>query len=378
MSENGTGQAAGHPNGHRNGNAHAGGNGHHGRREVTVSDVAAAAHVSKATAARALGDYGAVSEQVRDRVQRAAEELGYRHNALARTMSTGRSNTIGVVVGDIENPFFAQATRGAADIANAAGFDVILSNSDEEADAEAKAIGVQLAKRVDGLLVAPASSVVTENLQTVVDAARPLVLFDRVAEGIAADAVIAANRTGAQQLTGLLTSAGHRRIAFISTLVHPDGYHPGEVLGSSSVAERVAGFTATLAAAGIANPESFVRLNARTDGIERVATELITGPEAVTAVVASDSRIALAVFRAALAAGLRIPDDLSLVGFDDADWTGLTTPAITVMSQPIHQIGAEAARLLIRRIRGDGSPYVTKVLDQRLIERDSVAPPPAR
>ena len=150
MSEQGGGQPKGNRNGHAtgNGNGHANG---HGRREVTVSDVAAAAKVSKATAARALGDYGAVSEQVRDRVQRAAEELGYRLNALARTMSTGRSNTIGIVVGDIENPFFAQATRGAADIADAAGFDLILSNSDEERETEAKAIGVQLAKRVDGL-----------------------------------------------------------------------------------------------------------------------------------------------------------------------------------------------------------------------------------
>jgi len=364
----------GHPttNGHAIGHANGSGN---GRREVTVSDVAAAAKVSKATAARALGDYGAVSDQVRERVQRAAEELGYRPNALARTMSTGRSNTIGIVVGDIENPFFAQATRGAADIANAAGFDLILSNSDEEAEAEANAIAVQLAKRVDGLLVAPASSVSSDNLQVIVDAGRPLVLFDRVAEGIAADAVIAANRDGARRLTKLLTDAGHRRIAFLSTLAHEGGYRRGDRLGSSSVAERVAGFTATLAEAGIAEPEASVRLNARADGIERVATDLITGPDAVTAVVASDSRIALAVFRAALAAGLRIPDDLSLVAFDDADWTGLTTPAITVMSQPIHEIGAEAARLLIRRIRGDGSPFVTKVLDQRLIERDSVAPP---
>ena len=363
----------GHPptNGHTNGTGN-------GRREVTVSDVAAAAKVSKATAARALGDYGAVSDQVRERVQRAAEELGYRPNALARTMSTGRSNTIGIVIGDIENPFFAQATRGAADIANAAGFDLILSNSDEEAEAEANAIGVQLAKRVDGLLVAPASSANSDNLRVVVDAGRPLVLFDRLADGIAADAVIAANRDGARRLTGLLTGAGHRRIAFLSTLAHDGGYRRGDRLGSSSVAERVAGFTATLAEAGIAEPEASVRLNARADGIERVATDLITGPDAVTAVVASDSRIALAVFRAALAAGLRIPDDLSLVAFDDADWTGLTTPAITVMSLPIHEIGAEAARLLIRRIRGDGSPFVTKVLDQRLIERDSVAPPSAR
>ncbi|GAA1522991.1 LacI family transcriptional regulator [Agromyces terreus] len=361
-----------HGSEHASSNTHGNGN---GRREVTVSDVAAAARVSKATAARALGDYGAVSDSVRERVQRAAEELGYRANALARTMTTGRSNTIGIVVGDIENPFFAQATRGAADIADTAGFDLILSNSDEETESEAKAIGVQLAKRVDGLLVAPASSVDIRNLRTIVDAGRPLVLFDRVAEGIEADAVIAANRTGARKLTGLLTSAGHRRIAFISTLLHTDGYRSGEVLGSSSVAERVAGFTTTLAEAGIPRPEAWVRLNARADGVERAAVELITGPDAATAVVASDSRIALAVFRAARSVGLRIPEDLSLVAFDDADWTGLTTPSITVMSQPIHEIGAEAARLLVRRIRGDGGPFVTKVLDQRLIERESVAPP---
>ena len=96
-----------------------------------------------------------------------------------------------------------------------------------------------------------------------------------------------------------------------------------------------------------------------------------------TAIVASDSLIALGVFRAARALDRRIPDDLSLVGFDDADWTGVTTPGVTVMAQPIHEIGAEAARLLIRRIRGDGGPPVATVLEQRLIARDSVAPPRA-
>jgi len=95
----------------------------------------------------------------------------------------------------------------------------------------------------------------------------------------------------------------------------------------------------------------------------------------ITAIVASDSLIALSVFRVAKAMGRSIPRDLSLVAFDDADWTGATTPAITVMAQPIHEIGAEAARLLIRRIGGDGAPRVTRVLDQHLIERESVAPP---
>jgi LacI family transcriptional regulator len=358
-----------------------GGNGRHGngRHEVTVADVAAAAKVSKATAARALGDYGAVSEAVRDRVQAAAEQLGYRPNALARTMSTGRSNTLGIVVGDIENPFFAQATRGAADVANAAGFDLILSNSDEDGDTEAKAIGVQLAKRVDGLLVAPASSVETANLRTIMEAGRPLVLFDRAAPDLEVDTVIAANRTGARQLTGLLTAAGHRRIAFISTIAHPDGYRAGDVLGSTSVAERVQGFVEALDEAGVSDPAAFVHLNARREGVEQLARRLLQDEQAgITAIVASDSLIALAVFRIARALGRRIPEGLSLVAFDDADWTGATTPAITVMAQPIHEIGAEAARLLIRRIGGDGRPPVTRVLDQHLIARESIAEPSDR
>jgi LacI family transcriptional regulator len=346
-----------------------------GRREVTVSDVAAAARVSKATAARALGDYGAVSEAVRDRVLTAADELGYRPNALAKTMSTGRSNTLGIVVGDIENPFFAQATRGAADVANAAGFDLILSNSDEDSDTEAKAIGVQLAKRVDGLLVAPASSVDPLNLQTIIDVQRPLVLFDRAMPELEVDTVIAANRSGARRLTSLLLAAGHRRIAFISTLAHPTDFQHGDILSTSSVAERVQGFVETLADAGVAEPEQFVHLNARREGVERLTRRLLDDDRGITAIVSSDSLIALGVFRVARELGRSIPGDLSLVAFDDADWTGVTTPAITVMAQPIHEIGAEAARLLIRRIGGDGSAPVTRVLEQHLIERESVARP---
>ena len=330
-----------------NGHGHANGN---GRREVTVSDVAAAAKVSKATAARALGDYGAVSEAVRDRVQAAAELLGYRPNALARTMSTGRSNTLGIVVGDIENPFFAQATRGAADVANAAGFDLILSNSDEEAETEQKAIGVQLAKRVDGLLVAPASSVDIENLRTIVDAGRSLVLFDRAAPELEVDTVIADNRRGAEQLTGLLTAAGHRRIAFISTIRHPDHYRRGDILGSSSVADRVQGFVEALEQAGVNAPEALVHLNARQEGVERLARRLLDDDDdrGITAIVA--------------------------ISAPTIEKMTVTTPAVTVMAQPIHEIGAEAARLLLRRIGGDGAPPVTRVLEQHLIERESVAP----
>lgn len=346
-----------------------------GRREPTVSDVARVARVSKATAARALGDYGAVSDAVRDRVQRAADELGYRPNALARTMSTGRSLTIGIIIGDIENPFFAKATRGAANVAAEAGYDLILSNSDEEPSVEAKAVAVQLAKQVDGLLIAPASSLEPGNLQPVLDAGRPLVLFDRTVPGVDVDAVITDNRAGARQLTEMMLAAGHRRIAFMSTLAHKGGYRAGDTLSSSAVADRVIGFVETLSAAGIARPEAFVHLNARRDGVDALASRLLDGGDAVTAIIASDSLIALEVFRAAQERGVLIPQQLSLAGFDDAPWMSVTTPGITVVEQPIHEIGAQATRILLHRIRGDGQRPETTILPQTLVERGSVASP---
>lgn len=346
-----------------------------GRREATVSDVARVARVSKATAARALGDYGAVSDAVRDRVQRAADELGYRPNALARTMSTGRSLTIGIIIGDIENPFFAKATRGAANVAAEAGYDLILSNSDEEPSVEAKAVAVQLAKQVDGLLIAPASSLEPGNLQPVLDAGRPLVLFDRTVPGVDVDAVITDNRAGARQLTEMMLAAGHRRIAFMSTLAHKGGYRAGDTLSSSAVADRVIGFVETLSAAGIARPEAFVHLNARRDGVDASASRLLDGGDAVTAIIASDSMIALEVFRAAQERGVLIPQQLSLAGFDDAPWMSVTTPGITVVEQPIHEIGAQATRILLHRIRGDGQRPETTILPQTLVERGSVASP---
>jgi LacI family transcriptional regulator len=346
-----------------------------GRREVTVSDVAAAARVSKATAARVLGGYGAASEAVRDRVQAAADELGYHPNALAKTMTTGRSNSIGIIVGDIENPFFAQATRGAADVAKAAGYDLILLNSDEHPDAEQNAISVLLAKRVDGILVAPASTTDPSSLREAVERGRPLVLFDRVADGVDVDTVVADNLAGSRQLTQLLLDAGHRRIAFVSTIAHPNGYRVGERLGSSSVDDRVRGFVGALADAGIEDPARFVHLNARRDGVDAIVRRLID--DGITAIVASDSLIGQAAFRELRNLGVQIPADVSLVAFDDADWTSLAVPALTVMSQPIHEFGAEAARLLIRRIAGDRAPTEHVVLAQRLVERESVAPPPA-
>ncbi|WP_175987146.1 LacI family DNA-binding transcriptional regulator [Microbacterium tenebrionis] len=357
-----------------------------GLRDVTVADVAARAGVAKATAARALGDYGAVSAKVRARVQDAASALGYRPNAVARSMSTGRSKAIGIIVGDIENSAFAQATRGAADVAEAAGYDLILSNSREEVEAERKAIDLHLAKRVDGLVIAPASSIHPASFLDIVDAGRPMVFFDRLVHGVEADAVVAANREGATRLADVLVRAGHRRIAYVSALddISSGGFRsmwdaesrefvPG--LKSSVIAERIAGFAEALQRAGIGDPLAYVRLGADEENARRIVTDLVTGDDAVTAIVASDSMVSFHAFRAIRDLGLRIPDDISLVGFDNAPWTSVTEPTITVISQPSRELGALSTQILIERIEGATGPMRVRVLPQELIERGSVSRP---
>lgn len=347
------------------------------RRDVTVADVAKAAQVSKAQAARALGNYGAVSEDVRERVLAAAEELGYRPNELARSMNTGKSNTIGVVVGDIENPHFGLATRGITDTAKKSGYNVILINTDEERAAEVDAVQVLLDKRVDGLIVAPASSVETSHLKQVRDSGRPLVLLDRAADGLDVETFAVDMGTISYESTKYLIEAGHRRIAFVSTVRTDGPYQAGMPLDSSQISDRLEGIRRAFAEEGLSQPTDLVRLNAGdADSIMRITRELLQGPDAATAIIASDGLIALSVVEAIQESGLSIPSDVSLLMYDDFAWTRLTTPPLTVIAQPVYDMGMAAATALIRQIEGrKSSSPAGPPLEARLVRRGSVGSP---
>jgi LacI family transcriptional regulator len=347
------------------------------RRDTTVADVAKAAQVSKAQAARALGNYGAVSEDVRERVLAAAEELSYRPNELARSMNTGKSNTIGVVVGDIENPHFGLATRGITDTAKKSGFNVILINTDEETAAEVDAVQVLLDKRVDGLIVAPASSVETGHLQRVHDAGRPLVLLDRRAEGLAIE-TIAADMVGiSYDSTLYLLETGHRRIAFISTLKTDAPYGEGLQLDSSQIADRLDGMRRAYVDSGLAFAEDLVRLNAGdAESTKRITREVLLMPDPATAVVASDGLIALSVVEAIQELGLSVPTDVSFLMYDDYAWTRLTTPPLTVIAQPVYDMGVAAAEALIRQIEGRPPLTPAPEFSATLVRRGSVGAVP--
>jgi len=347
-------------------------------RSVTVADVARHAHVSKATAARVLGGYGPVSDEVRQRVQAAAKMLDYRPNELARSMSTGKSGTIGIVVGDIENAFFGKAVRGISDTAHRRGFNVILANSGEAVEAEKAALRVLIGKRVDGLIVSPADNRDIAHLEDLVRSRRPLALLDRPIEGLVVDTVATDDREAAFTATRHLAAAGHRRLAYVTALrADPPVFTGPEQLYTSSVKARIDGFLAACRASGLQDAERAICLAGGTaGGQQRAAIErLLSSSEPPTAILASDSLVAFEIFKATQALGLRIPADVSLICFYDAEWTSVTTPPISVIDQPVYDMGTRVAELLIARINGQILEAQHCVLPTRFIERASVGAP---
>jgi LacI family transcriptional regulator len=359
---------------------------------VTITRVAALAGVSTATAGRVLGGYGYSSEDIRDRVQEAARELGYRPNRLARGLITGRTQTIGVVAGDISSDFYATAMRGIADVARREGFGAILTNSDEKLDLEREAVQLLREKQVDGLIVSPCDRGESLHLREAVAAGCPVVQVDRVAAGLAADSVTVDNRSAARECVQKLLAAGHHRIAFIAELQSSHGHdlarfaadwaenrQPASPQELDPSWQRLLGYLEAHRDAGVPVDLGLVRrvgaysVEAAKDHV----LELLVRRQhnGVTALFTSDGVMSTGAMRAISALGLSIPGDLSLVCFDDLDWMGFVSGGITTVVQPVHRMGTMAAEFLLARIAGDTSDFRHVVLPAQLAERASIAPP---
>ncbi|MBB2816969.1 LacI family transcriptional regulator [Rhizobium phaseoli] len=345
------------------------------KRSVTVADVAKAAKVSKATAARVLGGYGVVSDKIRDQVVAAAATLEYRPNELARSMSTGRSGIIGVVVGDIENAFFSLAVRGISDMARLAGFTVIIANSGEQLDAEISAVDLLIGKRVDGLIVTPARCDRIDHLRQVRRAGVPLVLFDRNIPELEVDAVTGDDREAAIAATRCMVEQGHRRLAYVSAM-EAEGGKLADIgrISNSAVRERVEGFVQVLTEAGLPNPVHYVRLGATDQPqTDDVVKRLLSDSAPPTALLASDSLVGLRVFKSLQSLGLSIPKDISMISFLDADWTSVTVPPITIVDQRVYEMGKLAGERLIARIEQIPLTVERLQINTTLVMRGSVA-----
>lgn len=333
-------------------------------RRVTMQDVAERAGVSQPTVSLVLGDNpeARVADATRARVLRAARELGYRPNLLARGLSRRRSYALGVVVPDLSNPFFADVVSGVQAVAAEEGYAVLLCEG-RQVPAE-RHLEELRSRFIDGVILDSAgeSSVPVERLEGL-----NLVLIDEPTDrwpGVASDAG-AAGRLAAEHLLEL----GHRRLAFLGPASPAHGFR---------LRER--GFVVRLREEGLDLPsERLRRVPATAEGGVNGMTALLALKEPPTGVFCADDLVAVGALKACLAAGVAVPGRISLVGCDDVELARLTTPELTTVRVPAREMGARAARLLIRRLEGRATgPGPSRLLPVRLVRRGSSGPAPGR
>lgn len=346
-------------------------------RAVTIQDVAARSGVSISTVSRVVTGAVAVEPATAERVREAIADLGYRPNLLARSFRRRVTHTIGLLVPDNSNPFFAEMARTIEDAGFAEGYSVILCNSDLSAVKQETYIDVLLAKRVDGLILTSSGLIPTvdghDAVERILDAGAPCVVVDRDLGEAPVDQVLVDNDQGGYLAGEHLINLGHRRIA---CLVGPNDLTPS--------AGRIAGFQRALADAGLAVvAEGLVRGNGRPDGgaaaVRRLLERGMIAAGDVTAIFAFNDQMAIGAIGALQRAGRRVPEDISVIGFDDIPLSAAIFPALTTIAQPIGEMGAVGVRLLLDRIaRGHArghAPYQRVRLATRLVVRESTGPP---
>ncbi|WP_129337651.1 LacI family DNA-binding transcriptional regulator [Cellulomonas endophytica] len=330
-------------------------------RRATIRDVADAATVSRSTASRALTGRGYVAPAVRDRVRRAATALGYVPDAGARNLRQQVSRSVGVLVSDLRNSFYAELAAGVGQQSRRRGYAMMLSDDNGSPERELEAAEAFVALRVAGVVLTPLSAAVSQYLARHGVA---VVEVDRQFCPGTCDAVVVDNRGSAERLTQGLLRLGHRRLALV---LDETDWTTGR--------ERSAGFTAAVAAAE-GREAAVVGAGWSVEEARAVARELLARPDRPTAVFAANNVLAEGIWRAAEERGLRIPEDLSLVSFDDAAWMSMVRPGVTAVAQDAVALGEAAVAALFDRVEQPGAPARTVTLSSRILERGSTAPPP--
>ncbi|MGI5163306.1 LacI family DNA-binding transcriptional regulator [Spirillospora sp. CA-253888] len=325
---------------------------------ASVKDVARLAGVSVATVSRVLNDSAAVSPGARARVLAAVDELGYRPNAVARSLRTDATRTIGLVIGDILNPFFTELARAVEDEARTLGLSVVIGNADERPERQDHYVRTLLEQRVDGLLLCPTAEI-TPLVRDTVAAGLPLVFLDRTLPGLEVPAVRADGAAAIDALVAHLRGLGHRRIAFVS----------GPALLSTG-RERTDAFITALVRHGLeVRPEYLEAGDFQAASGRAGAARLLDLPEPPEVIFAGDNLMALGALDEIRARGLRIPGDVGLASYDDVPWFTHLDPPITAIGQPVQDLGRRAVRALAERVAG--RPVAPVTLQARLLVRRS-------
>jgi len=326
----------------------------------TIKDVAERAGVSITTVSHALNQTRYVNHELVRRVRNAVRSLSYQPNALARGLRRKETRMFGMVMPDNSNPYFAELARSIEDACFERGYNVILCNSDEDPVKEQAYLSLLVEKQVDGIVFV-ASDNDCGALRNVRERDVPVVVLDRELKGMPYDSIVVDNRHGGRQAASHLIAGGHRRIGCICGPTY-----------LTSAKERLEGYRDALLDAGLPlDPKLIQAGNFHIEAGYAAMENLFRLPDPITAVFASNDLMAIGALRAIAARALRVPDDVSVVGFDDVSLAMYTEPPLTTVTQPICEIGTLATELLVRRVNGDHRRPRRCCLETRLVVRAS-------
>jgi len=329
-------------------------------KAASIYDVARESGVSVFTVSAVVNNKAHVGKSLREKVEAAIRKLNYRPNLIARSLAKQKTHTIGMIVPDIGNPFFPSVVRGAEDAAQKHGYNLLLVNSDDSLEKEEKAVELLLSKRVDGVLLTKAAEDFRPSLRQMIKEVNiPFVLVMRTYPKLTKDAVITDDYHGAYEAVSHLARAGRKRIGLISG-----------PLKVSNAKERWQGFVDALKAEGLPFEQDLV-----IEGDYRMESGYRAGHSLFSrrpdGIYVANYLMTVGLLKAAEEMGLRCPEDFGLVSFDDYPWLGIFRPRLTTVELPKHQLGSEAAELLIRRIAGDTSKPLLIKLQPELRIRES-------
>jgi LacI family transcriptional regulator len=310
------------------------------KKAPTMRDVARLAEVSVATVSAVANGTAGVSPKRAERVRKAMEALDYHADQIARSLKTGRTQVIGTVLPDVTNPFYPEVIVGAEEIARAAGYSVILCNANEDAEQEQQQLNTLFSHRVDGVLIAI-------SFDRLMRRRFPIVCFDRIPPGFRGDTVTTDNASGGYEATRHLIDLGHRRIAVLAGRA-----------GLSTHSARLEGFRKAMSEARLQVPDEYCLTGGMVPetGYE-AGRKLLSLPNPPTAVFCTNNKLFLGLVRAVNQAGVRCPEEISLVGFDDLAWTENFHPRLTTVAQPTRELGRRAMQLLIERVESEGEDF---------------------
>lgn len=330
-----------------------------GRILVTMRDVAEAARVSTATVSRVLNNSAEVDPALTERVLKTVEKLRYKPNLIARGLRTRLTPVLALIISDIENPFFTSVCRGIEDVASRAGYSVMLCNADGDLTKEQEYISMVASQNISGVVISPASSELTD-ATPLIERGIKILAIDRELP-IQTDAVRINNKAGSRLATEHLLSSGASRIACITGAPHV-----------STARDRLAGYVEALETAGlVSDPALQYYADFKDEGGFQAAAQLLEMTEPPDAIFVTNNRMTTGVLHALLEYKVAIPDEVSLVGFDEHPWADIVSPTITTVRQPTYEMGMAAARKLIERLEGDESEPEEMVFDPELIIRES-------